>query len=169
MMAAPIWCSRQRRRLPIPSRTALRVLRSIARCGILPADGGWRDERPGGDTDDERCGTPKSRLSADGRRFYADGCHAAASHVQFYAGHTGGYVAATDSTNGATNSDFGEPANGIEFMANWLPGEIQIVDASTGQSSGEVRPTSAPALSTTPASRTTAPTRLSPLPMRPAT
>ncbi|MFZ0422007.1 MAG: hypothetical protein WAL80_03930 [Xanthobacteraceae bacterium] len=51
---------------------------------------------------------------------------------------TGGYVALTDSTNGATNSDFGEPANGIEFMANWLPGHIQIDDVSTGQSSGEI-------------------------------
>ncbi|HEX3503105.1 MAG TPA: FecR domain-containing protein [Xanthobacteraceae bacterium] len=51
---------------------------------------------------------------------------------------TGNYVVVTDSTDGATHSDFGGPADGIQFEANWLPGEIQIFDASTGQSSGEI-------------------------------
>ncbi len=44
------------------------------------------------------------------------------------------YLAVTDRTNGATESKFGGPANGIEFMANWLPGQMRIVDVATNQS-----------------------------------
>ena len=43
------------------------------------------------------------------------------------------YFAVTDQTNGATQTDYGEPANGIEFMANWGVGSIQIMDVATGQ------------------------------------
>lgn len=43
------------------------------------------------------------------------------------------YVAVTDRTDGTTRSDFGGPANGIQFIANWGVGHIQIFDLATNQ------------------------------------